>query len=76
MHVATAKELVLRALVAAEIAESCTHSELRRQFYALSELWLDRARTDAGQAPEKLGSFSDLNLAPRRIAEERPRPPP
>lgn len=42
------RELVLRALAAAEIAESCSDADLQRSFYDLAEHWLASA---AGEAP-------------------------
>lgn len=41
-------DYVLRALNAAEIAESCLEPRLRQSFFDLSETWLVRAGEDAG----------------------------
>lgn len=43
MQALTSREFVLRALAAAEIAESCTRPDLRQSFFDLSEEWLSRA---------------------------------
>jgi hypothetical protein len=45
------REYVLRALAAAEIAESATRADLRQAFTDLTETWLERA-ADAGAAEE------------------------
>jgi|KBSSwiStaDraftv2_1062776.scaffolds.fasta_scaffold685120_2 hypothetical protein len=37
------RECVLRALVATEIADTCTEPALRDSFFQLAEQWLDRA---------------------------------
>jgi hypothetical protein len=42
------QDYVLRALAAAEIAESCTEPRIRESFFALAEGWL----TQAGRAED------------------------
>jgi hypothetical protein len=51
MEAASARECVLRALAASEIAESCNRADLRASFFALSEQWLLEAQQfeEAGQ---------------------------
>ena len=46
----TTRDAVTRALAAMEIADSCTHPEIRASFTGLAETWLRRAE-DAEQEP-------------------------
>ncbi|RAK56500.1 hypothetical protein [Phenylobacterium deserti] len=50
MEALTSREFVLRALAAAEIAESCTRPDLRQSFFDLSEQWLSCAGAAADTA--------------------------
>jgi len=47
----TARDAVTRAMAAMEIAESCTHPEIRSSFTNLAETWLNTA-TQAAQNRE------------------------
>lgn len=42
-RIETTREFVLRAMAAAEIAESCPDPRLRASFFELAETWLNRA---------------------------------
>jgi hypothetical protein len=59
MHQDPARDYVLRALSAAEIAESCTRADLRASFYALSEHWLE----EAGQVAAADGGWADAGAS-------------
>jgi len=48
----TARDAVTRAMAAMEIAESCTHPEIRSSFTNLAETWLETA-TEAAQRLER-----------------------
>ena len=39
----TARDAVIRAMAAMEIAESCSHPEIRSAFTDLAETWLQQA---------------------------------
>jgi len=39
----TTRDAVTRAMAAMEIAESCTHPEIRESFTNLAQSWLERA---------------------------------
>lgn len=55
----TTRDAVTRALAAMEIAESCSHPEIRNSFTSLAESWLEHAADsersldgpDEGEAP-------------------------
>ena len=47
----TTRDAVTRALAAMEIAESCTHPQIRTSFTALAETWLQQAG-EAEQEPQ------------------------
>ena len=46
-EVLTSRDFVVRALAATEIAESCPEPDLKAAFFALAELWLERAEQAA-----------------------------
>ena len=53
----SAREMVLRAMAASEIAESATSAELRRSFNALTEQWLaaaSEAERGDGEPPPRM----------------------
>jgi hypothetical protein len=47
----TTRDAVVRALAAMEIAESCSHPEIRSAFTDLAENWLARASELEGGEP-------------------------
>ena len=49
----TTRDAVIRAMAAMEIAESCSHPEIRSSFTDLAESWLAHAsELEGGEPPE------------------------
>lgn len=44
----TTRDAVTRAMAAMEIAESCTHPQIRESFTTLAQTWLQQAAEAAG----------------------------
>lgn len=47
----TTRDAVIRAMAAMEIAESCSHPEIRSSFTDLAESWLAHASELEGEPP-------------------------
>ncbi|HEX6860625.1 MAG TPA: hypothetical protein VF138_10560 [Caulobacteraceae bacterium] len=58
----TTRDAVTRAMAAMEIAESCSHPEIRSSFTSLAEDWLEQAAELAGEAREDASQDEGLTL--------------
>jgi hypothetical protein len=55
----TTRDAVTRALAAMEIAESCSHPEIRTSFTTLAEAWLEQAEEAARNAEVRAEASPD-----------------
>jgi hypothetical protein len=55
----TTRDAVTRAMAAMEIAESCTHPEIRESFTNLAQTWLQQASEAAGGDSSAESGFAE-----------------